>query len=299
MFKYTIAAATKIVDDLKKIFFGLQIVFQTFLIAYPLCMLAFDFGVRIKNIILAVVSFGYLVFLLMTKDIARKTVKVQKKAVKHIVDFLKLTADGFAVFVLVDGIVTSQGDSDIFAYISLAVIGATWLAKVIGYWITWFASKELELLIDGFERDTYVFQFAKSRVNHFVHSMIGDAETEEPEPIISEENKRILDEAVAIRESRKAYKKAQESAMTKAFLVGLAKKVFTPKKKAERNSTPTIEAPTSAIEIPAPVEEPVVQIEAPKKKNPLAFLTEKKKKAPEPLPEASEEKVPEEALPKT
>ena len=109
--------------------------------------------------------------------------------------------------------------------------------------------------------------------------MIGDAETEEPEPIISEENKRILDEAVAIRESRKAYKKAQESAMTKAFLVGLAKKVFTPKKKAERNSTPTIEAPTSAIEIPAPVEKPVVQIEAPKKKNPLAFLTEKKKKA--------------------
>lgn len=272
----------------------------------PLCQILTQKGVFLRNLILLLCGLGFAIFTLIANANSKITKKERKEA-KKIVEALKFVANLYALFVLGYGIYCANEAPSFLSLLSLVPIAFSVVIYIVMIIVRKIINAQLELFIDAVEMDFKPVIETWQKTRRFIHTVANDGVEIDTSIHVSKENQQILEEAAIVFEGESAKKKAKKkiekkkkqeanAKLARAFVKGL----FTYKKRSAEQAALVYEEPTPQEEIVEAIEEPVAQIEAPcaKRKSPFGFLTEKKKKAIEQLPEASEEKTPEEALPK-
>lgn len=267
----------------------------------PLSQMMADSGLFLRNLILFAAALGFAVFSFFADTHKHHITKQDRKKAKKVYKATRFVANLYTLFLLGYGVFCANEAPTLLSILSLVPVACSILSYIIFLVIERIINAQLQLFVDAVEMDFKPFIESWKKVEKFVHTVANDGVEINTEIQVSEENRQILEDAVVVLEGETAKKKAKKklekkkkqearTKLARAFVKGL----FTYERRSVTADAPAIQEP----EIAAPVEEPVAQIVASKKKNPLAFLTAKRKPAPEQIAEAAEENASQEALPK-
>ena len=245
MFKYTKAAISKTIDDIKNVFhfFGFLLAFIQ--VPFGIYNLATDSGIFVVNLIMLILSTSYCILYLIAgkmyggddKEKKKKGKRVKAKG-KQIIRWIKRPVQLYNFAVIIYGLFLFTPENLLFLPIKLLLI----VFQIIFFIISLF----IDLLVIIFERRKKFFEEAINadvnelkeptrKTGNFFKKLVGKEPTPEPEQTRTE---RILDEYIEeqnrekeqVKTTKKEEKRAEKQAKR------LAKIAEKQAKKAKKNS---------------------------------------------------------------
>ena len=245
MFKYTKAAISKTIDDIKNVFhfFGFLLAFIQ--VPFGIYNLATDSGIFVVNLIMLILSTSYCILYLIAgkmyggddKEKKKKGKRVKAKG-KQIIRWIKRPVQLYNFAVIIYGLFLFTPENLLFLPIKLLLI----VFQIIFFIISLF----IDLLVIIFERRKKFFEEAINadvnelkeptrKTGNFFKKLVGKEPTPEPEQTRTE---RILDEYIEeqnrekeqVKTTKKEEKRAEKQAKR------LAKIAEKQAKKAGKNS---------------------------------------------------------------
>ena len=257
MFKYTKAAISKTIDDIKNVFhfFGFLLAFIQ--VPFGIYNLATDSGIFVVNLIMLILSTSYCILYLIAgkmyggddKEKKKKGKRVKAKG-KQIIRWIKRPVQLYNFAVIIYGLFLFTPENLLFLPIKLLLI----VFQIIFFIISLF----IDLLVIIFERRKKFFEEAINadvnelkeptrKTGNFFKKLVGKEPTPEPEQTRTE---RILDEYIEeqnrekeqVKTTKKEEKRAEKQAKR------LAKIAEKQAKKAGKNSENSYEEAEAFLE---------------------------------------------------
>ena len=246
MLDYTREAFKKTVEDLKRVFYILNVTVQCVYIAYLVYTLIVGTGFFAVNLALLVLSVAYLGFFLVTTAFGKTPEgKIYRKIGKRVYKWCKRALKLFTIGVTVYGICNAVNRVSPLAVIFTAMMIVGLLLQVVFEILISIVSKRAKMFLEGFEADVNAILKPARSVGNFFKRMTG--QEVEPEKELTENQlllKERVDEAreekrqlrATEKEERKALREAQkERAKELKKSVALEKKLL--KNAAKKNKT--------------------------------------------------------------
>ena len=233
MFKYTVAAYHKIVNDLKMLAHVFTIVVQSLMILYMTYSAIVNNGSRAINITLGALTLASLLFYLFTYGRDNKKVKRVRGLVSRGYAIAKLTINAVSLASIVYSIYVGASDISALSLVITPLMIIMWVLQVLFQFAKAYAENRLALLVDGIEMDVEFVANPIKRVKNVVHDFLG--EEREAESGVSEKNRRILTKQA---EEDGAIKKEKRSTRIKSF-AGAIRSRLSRKDAADEDVAPT------------------------------------------------------------
>lgn len=195
MLNYSRAAYNKTVRDIKRMTYWANIITQIMAIVLPLYSMITGRGILALNIIMCILSGGYLAFYLLTYEMQERAAKVAKKNVKRTYKIIKHSAKTVNLIIAIYGIYTN---TEKVSFISLTLSSITIVSWVLSMFFELgyiFIKKRLDFIIDGIELDFEGVINVGHNVGNFFRRLKGE-EQKERKQHVSPKNRAILDELV-------------------------------------------------------------------------------------------------------
>ena len=206
MFDYTQGALNKVLEDFKKLALGIHLSVQVLSILFLSYALITRSGFFTANLVLLVLTSGYLAFLLFM-EYTKKGKSNTKKRVREIYRWhkriIRLAVIGLTLYAL---FVVSKNFSPLsLVLLILMIIG--FIFDLIFYFLVKFLSAEVQLLVAGVKKDAEEIKKPVQTVGNFFKKMAGREIEEEPLSKKEQRTLEILEEQSAIVKDRKKQKK--------------------------------------------------------------------------------------------
>lgn len=239
MLKYTIAACSRIVKDLKILAHTVTIIMQSVMIVYLTFAAIVGNGSRAINITLASLTAANLVFYLITYGRNDKKSKKVRGAVSRVYVWAKLSLNAISLASVIYSIYASAAYETGLTVVVAPIMIVLWVAQVLFQIIKAYVENRAALFTDGLRMD---FEFVMKPVNkakNIIHDFFG--EEREEHKSASEKNKRIL---TAEAEEGAAAKREKRSAQRRRILEVIRSKFapdsYEPETSDEEDEEPTV-----------------------------------------------------------
>ena len=229
MFDYTQSVFSKTVDDLKRLAFLLTLSLQVFQIAYLIYALCVGLGILIANIVLLVLSIGYVGFMIYVhdNDISKTTKQLLKRVYKWGKRLIKLFTLSISIYGLCITAYETVTVKSLISIILLVFMLLAWVLELLFSLVITATEKRKSLFFDALKMD---LEPALKTKNFFdkirgreVEGEIVTAEAREVLTQLKDEHKEAVKQKrreqhaqmVAKKQAKKA-EKAQAKAQKKA-----------------------------------------------------------------------------------
>ena len=210
MFDYTRAAISQTIDDFKKVFYFVGLATQVVYIAFLIYSLIVGSGIFLINLVLAVLSLGYLIFYLIItkfgKDPDSKQCKRLKKNGKKAMKWTKRSLRLVTITVaFVEIFSTPNPDTLSVVLATFMVVG--WILEIVFDLIVKILNNRYRFLMDGLEMDIDDITKPFKNVGNFFKKMTGQEVAPEKE---LNKNQIYLKEKVLEKREERVFEKQSE-----------------------------------------------------------------------------------------
>ena len=213
MFDYTRAALHKIVNDLKRLLYVIEIAANVFTVAFLIYSIIAGNGHLWANIPLLVLTGGFFIFFLIItrgkydyNDNPLLTKKV-KKGVKYSKFIIKTATLGISVY----GFFLLGSKATVWNAILTALMVIGWVLQVIFEVVVNVIESYKELILTGFETDIQAILKPVNSVGNFLKKMTGQEVEPTPEPTKKQLKQRsVLEKTMESVRKKKAEEKARK-----------------------------------------------------------------------------------------
>lgn len=215
MLDYTQAAFKKTLEDLKRIFYVLNVVVQCVYIAYLIYTLIAGTGILAINIALLALSVAYLGFFLVTTSFGKTPEgKAYRKIGKRVYKWSKRVLKLFTIGVTVYGICNAVKQVSPLSVILTAMMIVGFLLQIVFEAFISVVTKRAKMFLEGFEADINALLKPARTVGNFFKRVTGQEVVPEKEPT---ENQLMLKERVEEAREEKRTLRATEKEERKAL----------------------------------------------------------------------------------
>ena len=155
MFDYTQSVFSKTVDDLKRLAFLLTLSLQVFQIAYLIYALCVGLGILIANIVLLVLSIGYVGFMIYVhdNDISKTTKQILKRVYKWGKRLIKLFTLTISIYGLCITAYETVTIKSLISIILLVFMLLAWVLELLFSLVIAAIEKRRSLFFDALKMD--------------------------------------------------------------------------------------------------------------------------------------------------
>ena len=194
MLDYTVVAAKKTVDDIKRFAKIFAILTQALYIAYLVYALVIGAGFLPLNIALLAISVAYFVFYLLASGHSGKKIKGAKRSVGHTYKFIKISAASFNLAVLLYSIWAFPEEVKPISIVFATLMTVVWVLQLAIEIVSIFAERRIALFIEALKADLEIVTKPLNTAQNFVRKIRGDEPIEnDVEPT---RDRKMLDERV-------------------------------------------------------------------------------------------------------
>lgn len=208
MLEYTRAAINKTVEDLKKANFIFNISIQLIYIFYLIYAIFAPAGSLWVNIVLSVVSVGYLVFYVVTYDDGRESRRI-RILTRRWYKWFKISLRAFTLGTMIYGIYAASTHLTVISLTFVAFMIVGWMLQVLFELVVMFAESKLQFLYEGIKADLETVTKPARAVGDVIKKITGKEPEPSPEP---SKRRLLLDEHVAYLRAERERKKAEKRA---------------------------------------------------------------------------------------
>ena len=215
-FKYTQAMLDKTVLDIKRFLDGFTLGSQLFYIAYLIYAMCTFSGFFAVNLILAIVSVGYLCIYLFTFiDSAdtrseKKSKRKLRSTAGHIDRIVKITGKTITLGVAVYSLYLTADNLNVTSILLTVLMFISWFVQIILELIAYAFESRKDLFVAAMMRDVEFITKPANAVGNFFNRLRGEAPVEYETP--SESKTRKLDKILSGWRERKEKEKAAKAA---------------------------------------------------------------------------------------
>lgn len=209
MLDYTVVAAQKTVNDVKKLSFIFTLLTQALYIDYLIYAVITKLGHLWINIPLLVISGAYFVFFLVANGKRGKKIKEVKRGAKHAYKVVRITAASFNLAVLLYSIYAFPAEVKPISIVFATLMTLIWVLGLVTELVSVFFEKRMKLFITALKADLEIVTKPINTAQNFVRKIRGEEACELSEEPTRE--RKILDEAVAARRSERLNKKRERA----------------------------------------------------------------------------------------
>ena len=211
MLKYTLAAITKISEEVKQFLFMFTILPQVVYIGYIIYAICVDAGYLWANIAFGVISAAYLSVYVMTYGKKDKYYKELRHDARHIKTWIILPLKAITIATTVYGIFVATSHTNTVTVVLAAFSVLLWGVQLIFEVADCIIEDKLELLKTALIKDFEPVIKTKNTITSALNWVKGV--DEEPEEIVVNQRKvGILEREIERKRAAKAAKKAARSA---------------------------------------------------------------------------------------
>ena len=211
MLEYTRAAINKTVADLKKFNFIFNIVIQLLYVFYLIYAIFAPAGSLWVNVVLSVVSVGYLVFYTVTYDDGRENRRI-RIITRRWYKWFKISLRAFTLGTMIYGIYAASTHLTVISLTFVAFMIVGWMLQVIFELVVMFAESKLQFLYEGIKADFENITKPARVAKDVIMKIAGKEPEPKPEPT---KHRLILNEHVAFLRAERARKKEERKAEKK------------------------------------------------------------------------------------
>lgn len=211
MLKYTLAAITKISEEVKQFLFMFTVLPQVVYIGYIIYAICVDAGYLWANIAFGVISAAYLSVYVITYGKKDKYYKELRHDVKHIKAWIILPLKAVTIATTIYGIFVATSHTNTITVVLAAFSVVLWGVQLIFEIADCIIEDKLELLKTALIKDFEPVIKTKNTITSALNWVKGV--DEEPEEIAVNQRKvSILEREIERKRAAKAAKKAAQSA---------------------------------------------------------------------------------------
>ena len=211
MLKYTRAAVSRIVIDIRLLAHIANVVMQSLMIAYLVFSILTERGSLLINAILSALTAANLVFYLITyRRSGREAKRLRKRvsrtyvAAKLMVNIVPLASIGYSVYV-------GAQDVTSLALVLTPLMIILWILQVVFNLSRVYIENRAALFMDGIEMDMEFIKKPLAGVKNRIHDFFGE-EREDERPI-SDKNRIMLEKHAEKREAERGARRARRRAI--------------------------------------------------------------------------------------
>ena len=208
MLDYTIVATQKTVDDIKRFSFIFTLLTQALYIDYLIYAIITKVGYLWLNIPLLVISAAYFIFFLVASGKCGKKIKDVKANTKHAFKVVKITAASFNLAVLLYSIYAFPEEVEPISIVFATLMTVIWVLQLVTELMSVFFEKRMKFFITALKADLEVVTKPINSAQNFVRKIRGEDPVENRDAQTRE--RKILDEAVAVRRTERINKKREK-----------------------------------------------------------------------------------------
>lgn len=191
MLKYTRAAFSRIVKDLKLLTLIITVIMQSFMIAYLTASIILDKGNLIVNAILLGLTAVNFIFYLVTYGRNSRLMKKVKGRVSRTYSVAKLSVNAISLASVIYSIYVGASDITGFTMVMTPLMIILWVMQVLFQLTRAYVENRKDLLMDGIQMDFEIVVKPYMKVRNAVHDFFGDER--EDEDVVSRKNRAVLE----------------------------------------------------------------------------------------------------------
>ena len=213
MFDYTQTAIKKVSDDIKKLVFATSLIIQILLIAYFGYAIYSGTGNLIANIVLSVLSVGYFVFFIVTRNMNSKDELAIKKIAARCVKYAKLAIQMMTLVGVLYGAAIAIEDIGAIDVVLIALSLVCWIIQVVLEAVVIYVETQIEYIRLAIKSDIEYIAKPVTVVGDAIKKITGKSVENTDEK--KSKKKAKLDQLVAQMKSDRAKKRAEKKPFPK------------------------------------------------------------------------------------
>ncbi|MBR2930767.1 MAG: hypothetical protein IKC32_06010 [Clostridia bacterium] len=202
MLKYTVAAVTRIVNDLKLAAHVATTVMQSFMLVYLIISMILGSGSLIINGVLLALSAVNLAVYLFTYGRTSKLAKRAKSKTATVCRWAKLFINAISLVSVIYSIWATTADVPRLTLVLTPITLVLWVVQVAIEVIRIYATRRFAYFVDALKMDFEFVTKPVTKARNFLHDFIGE-EREDEDTVSPENRERLIAEAGVIEEKKK------------------------------------------------------------------------------------------------